>query len=174
MFNNFHQDRASMLERVTNQVNCKFSNKVLTVLCCLLCNEKFSPVTGDPQMSDMSDPDTFVLYFPVFFSLSHCTPTHKWFASCSSCDCDGWRHSSYRTHKNIYRTSNKLQQAFLLIFAAHASLFHPRISVEAITTVGRYWNAPVKEGSLLQYETPSSAIFRYDIYQLSNYPLISY
>ena len=29
-----------MLKRVTNQVNCKFSNKVLTVLCCyFVCYE---------------------------------------------------------------------------------------------------------------------------------------
>ena len=78
-----------MLERVTNQVNCKFSNKILTVLGCLLCNKKLSQVTDDPQMSD---PDTFISYIP----------------------------------------------AFLLIFPAHVSLLHPRISVEAITTVGRY------------------------------------
>ena len=78
-----------MLERVTNQVNCKFSNKILTVLGCLLCNKKLSQVTDDPQMSD---PDTFISYIP----------------------------------------------AFLLIFPTHASLLHPRISVEAIISVGRY------------------------------------
>ena len=68
-----------MLKRVTNQVNCKFSNKVLTVLCCyFVCYEMKSH-----GRSSAAEIHWGTLRFKIeeVFLILHAP--HKRFASCS-------------------------------------------------------------------------------------------